>query len=136
MSLGGKDLTEPIAKSGAQVLRLTGFFGDDQRLHGDGRPFARASRDYRIENITGTKFSAPGLPTLQDDLGRSRMRHSRRGSAVTGSDRDVHLELAGPISVVSLAPDLHHVAMPPALKTSSPTEVLAGLVERVTFHNE
>jgi exodeoxyribonuclease V alpha subunit len=26
--------------------------------------------------------------------------------------------------------------MPPALKTSSPTEVLAGLVERVTFHNE
>jgi exodeoxyribonuclease V alpha subunit len=26
--------------------------------------------------------------------------------------------------------------MPPALKTSSPTEVLAGLVEQVTRHNE
>src|SRR5271167_4256870 len=64
------------------------------------------------------------------------MRHSRRGSALTGSDRDVHLQRAGPISVVSLAPDLHHVAMPAVLKTSSPTEVLAGLVERVTFHNE
>ena len=26
-------------------------------------------------------------------------------------------------------------AMPPALKTTTPTEVLAGLVDRVTFHN-
>ena len=40
------------------------------------------------------------------------------------------------ISVVSPVPHLHHVAMPPALKTSSPTEVLAGLVEQVTRHNE
>src|SRR6266550_8879251 len=56
MSLGGQDLTETIAKSGAQVLRLTGFLGDDQSLHGDGRLFARASRDYRIKNITGTNF--------------------------------------------------------------------------------
>src|SRR5712671_488134 len=31
--------------------------------------------------------------------------------------------------------DLHHMAMPQTPRTSTPTEVLAGLVERVTFHN-
>ena len=38
--------------------------------------------------------------------------------------------------MVSTAPHLHHGLMPPALQTSLPTEVLAGLVERVTYHNE
>jgi exodeoxyribonuclease V alpha subunit len=32
--------------------------------------------------------------------------------------------------------DLHHMAMPQTPRTSTPTEVLTGLVERVTFHNE
>src|SRR3954462_7095285 len=30
---------------------------------------------------------------------------------------------------------LHHDLMPAAPRTSTPTEVLAGLVDRVTFHN-
>lgn len=38
--------------------------------------------------------------------------------------------------VVSAAGPHHHVAMTPAPKIRSPTEVLAGLVERVTFHND
>jgi exodeoxyribonuclease V alpha subunit len=32
--------------------------------------------------------------------------------------------------------DLHHTVMPQVPRVSTPTEVLAGLVERVTFHNE
>jgi exodeoxyribonuclease V alpha subunit len=32
--------------------------------------------------------------------------------------------------------NLHHMAMSQAPRTSTPTEVLAGLVERVTFHND
>jgi hypothetical protein len=56
MSLGGQDLTKPIAKSGAEIPRLIGFLCDDQRLHGGDRPFARACQDYSIENITGTVF--------------------------------------------------------------------------------
>jgi exodeoxyribonuclease V alpha subunit len=32
--------------------------------------------------------------------------------------------------------DRHHTVMPQAPRSSTPTEVLAGLVERVTFHNE
>jgi hypothetical protein len=43
---------------------------------------------------------------------------------------------AGSIPVASQDLDLHHTPMPQAPKTSTPTEVLAGLVERVTFHNE
>jgi exodeoxyribonuclease V alpha subunit len=31
---------------------------------------------------------------------------------------------------------LHHGPMPHALKASTPIEALAGLVERVTFHND
>jgi hypothetical protein len=38
--------------------------------------------------------------------------------------------------MVSTALHLHHGLMPPALQTSLPTEVLASLVERVTYHNE
>jgi exodeoxyribonuclease V alpha subunit len=38
--------------------------------------------------------------------------------------------------VVSAALHLHHALMPPVLETGSRTEVVAGLVERVTFHNE
>jgi hypothetical protein len=55
MSLSGQDLTEPIAKSGAQIFRLTGFLGDDQSLHGGGRPFARASRDYHDVTLEQTR---------------------------------------------------------------------------------
>jgi exodeoxyribonuclease V alpha subunit len=40
------------------------------------------------------------------------------------------------IPVASQALNLHHALMPQAPKGSPPTEVLAGLVERVTFHNE
>src|SRR3981189_2925432 len=38
--------------------------------------------------------------------------------------------------VASPALLLHHTGMPQALRANTPTEVLAGLVERVTFHNE
>ena len=38
--------------------------------------------------------------------------------------------------VAPLLTDLHHMAMSQAPRTSTPTEVLAGLVERVTFHND
>jgi hypothetical protein len=43
---------------------------------------------------------------------------------------------AGLIPVASQDLDRHHTLMPQALRASTPTEVLAGLVERVTFHNE
>ena len=43
---------------------------------------------------------------------------------------------AGLIPVASPYLDLHHTVMPQAPRASTPTEVLAGLVERVTFHNE
>src|SRR3954447_19081591 len=42
MALSGQDLTEPISEGGSNVFRLTGFLGDDQRLHDRSRPF-RAS---------------------------------------------------------------------------------------------
>src|ERR1700720_3629911 len=42
---------------------------------------------------------------------------------------------AGLIPVASQDLDLHHTVMPEAPRTSTPTEVLAGLVDRVTFHN-
>ena len=42
---------------------------------------------------------------------------------------------AGLIPVASQDLDLHHTVMPETLRTSTPTEVLAGLVDRVTFHN-
>src|SRR5712671_7101573 len=42
---------------------------------------------------------------------------------------------AGPIPVAPRDLNLHHTGMAPAATVSS-TEVLAGLVERVTFHNE
>src|SRR5437879_3702027 len=74
MSLSGQDLTEPIAKSGAHIFRLTGFLGDDQSLHSGGRPFAGASRDYRDENIKGTQSCAGLIEPLADDPSpRSRM---------------------------------------------------------------
>jgi hypothetical protein len=41
---------------------------------------------------------------------------------------------AGPIPVAPQDLNLHHTGMAPAATVSS-TEVLAGLVERVTFHN-
>jgi exodeoxyribonuclease V alpha subunit len=40
------------------------------------------------------------------------------------------------IPVASQDLDRHHTVMPQAPRASTPTEVLAGLVERVTFHNE
>jgi exodeoxyribonuclease V alpha subunit len=40
------------------------------------------------------------------------------------------------IPVASQDLDRHHTEMPQAPRASTPTEVLAGLVERVTFHNE
>jgi hypothetical protein len=40
------------------------------------------------------------------------------------------------IPVASQDLDRHHTVMPQAPRASEPTEVLAGLVERVTFHNE
>jgi exodeoxyribonuclease V alpha subunit len=43
---------------------------------------------------------------------------------------------AGLIPVASQDLNLHHALMPQAPRTSTPTEVLAGLVERVTYHNE
>ena len=43
---------------------------------------------------------------------------------------------AGSIPVASQDLNLHHAIMPQAPKASTPTEVLAGLVERVTFHND
>src|ERR1700720_3476845 len=42
---------------------------------------------------------------------------------------------AGLIPVASQDLDLHHTVMPETLRTSTSTEVLAGLVDRVTFHN-
>jgi len=39
-------------------------------------------------------------------------------------------------SGVGAALDLHHTVMPQTPRASTPTEVLAGLVERITFHNE
>jgi len=42
---------------------------------------------------------------------------------------------AGLIPVASQDLNLHHTRMPQALRASTPTEVLAGLVDRVTFHN-
>ena len=35
----------------------------------------------------------------------------------------------------SIAPNIHQVLMPETPRTSTPTEILAGLVDRVTFHN-
>src|SRR5215218_10363823 len=61
MSLSGQDLTESIPEGGSHVFRLTGFLGDIQRLHDSSRPVARAFRDYRIWNITGTPFLAATL---------------------------------------------------------------------------
>src|SRR5260370_40166306 len=43
MSLSGQDLPEPIAKSSTQVLRLTGFLGDNQGIH-------RCQSSVRIRN--------------------------------------------------------------------------------------
>src|SRR6202022_3948460 len=40
------------------------------------------------------------------------------------------------IAVAAPQLDLHHTVMPQAPRANTPTEVLAGLVERVTFHNE
>jgi hypothetical protein len=40
------------------------------------------------------------------------------------------------IPVASQHLNLHHTVMPQAPTANTPTEVLAGLVERVTFHNE
>ena len=42
---------------------------------------------------------------------------------------------AGLIPVASQDLDLQYTAMPETQRTSTPTEVLAGPVERVTFHN-
>jgi exodeoxyribonuclease V alpha subunit len=42
---------------------------------------------------------------------------------------------AGLIPVASQDLNLHHTVMPQAPRASTPTEVLTGLVERVTFHN-
>jgi exodeoxyribonuclease V alpha subunit len=65
---------------------------------------------------------------------------ANRGGRVAGSlisANDVRLEAARIVDRVALSRiDLHHALMPEAPRTSSPTEVLAGLVERVTFHNE
>jgi hypothetical protein len=43
---------------------------------------------------------------------------------------------AGLIPVAPQDLDLHHTVMAQAQRASTPTEVLAGLVERVTFHND
>jgi hypothetical protein len=43
---------------------------------------------------------------------------------------------AGLIPVASQDLNLHHTLMPQASRASTPTEILTGLVERVTFHNE
>src|SRR5437868_45725 len=43
--------------------------------------------------------------------------------------------VAGFIAMASEGPNPHHALMPEAPRTSTPTEVLAGLVDRVTFHN-
>jgi ATP-dependent exoDNAse (exonuclease V) alpha subunit len=40
------------------------------------------------------------------------------------------------IAVAARQLDLHHTVMPQAPRANTPTEVLAGLVERITFHNE
>jgi hypothetical protein len=42
---------------------------------------------------------------------------------------------AGSMAVASADLHLHHTAMAQAPRASTPTEVLAGLVDRVTFHN-
>jgi hypothetical protein len=58
---------------------------------------------------------------------------------VCSSANNVRLaaSLIGRLNQVALSRiDLHHRAMPQSPRTSTPTEVLAGLVERVTFHNE
>jgi hypothetical protein len=39
------------------------------------------------------------------------------------------------IAIASQALNLHHYLMPETSRTSAPTELLAGLVDRVTFHN-
>src|SRR5262249_27503697 len=39
-------------------------------------------------------------------------------------------------SVAAQRFDRHHTVMPQIARASTPTEVLAGLVERVTFHND
>jgi len=41
----------------------------------------------------------------------------------------------GSMAVAPAVLHLHHTPMPQAPRTSEPTEVLAGLVDRVTFHN-
>ena len=43
---------------------------------------------------------------------------------------------AGLIPVASQDLNLHHMAMSQTPRTSTPTENLAGLVERVTFYND
>jgi hypothetical protein len=43
--------------------------------------------------------------------------------------------VAGSIAVASQDLVLHHYLMPDAPRTSTQTEILAGLVDRVTFHN-
>ena len=59
---------------------------------------------------------------------------------LSGSSRripiDVRPEASLIVDRVALSRiDLHHVLMREAPRTSTPTEVLAGLVDRVTFHN-
>jgi exodeoxyribonuclease V alpha subunit len=43
--------------------------------------------------------------------------------------------VAGSIAVGFQDPNIHQVLMPETPRTSTPTEILAGLVDRVTFHN-
>ena len=58
-----------------------------------------------------------------------------QGSRV--EDRDLQIDAVGTSQLIRVAvPDvnLHHCGMP-RISTASSTEVLAGLVDRVTFHN-
>src|SRR6516164_10068930 len=76
-----------------------------------GQPLCPAQRHQRLPG------PAPGHAPSYD-----------RGRATCLSD-------ATNASLIQQDPSLHHTLMPQAPRASTPTEVLAGLVDRVTFHN-